>query len=52
MKKLLATIFALIFFIMPCLNACGRAEELPYVAIVLGNFIGCNFYRIVTGASA
>jgi formate/nitrite transporter FocA (FNT family) len=23
-----------------------------YLAIVLGNFIGCNFYRIVTGASA
>lgn len=23
-----------------------------YVAIVIGNFIGCNFYRIVTGASA
>jgi formate/nitrite transporter FocA (FNT family) len=23
-----------------------------YVAIVIGNFIGCNFYRLITGASA
>lgn len=39
MKKLLATIFALIFFIMPCLNACGRAEELPYVVISRANVL-------------
>ena len=23
-----------------------------YIAIVFGNFIGCNFYRLITGASA
>ena len=40
MKKLLAAIFALIIFVIPCLNACGQAnEELPYVVISRANVL-------------
>ncbi len=39
MKKLLAAIFVLIIFVIPCLNACGQDEELPYVVISRANVL-------------